>query len=291
MACGRFALALTLSIMLALASSGASAASDASDGSIESASVAEVAGDAYAEAEPRGVTVVLPREVALAAAKLAANTAAGLPPSNEAWLAFAASISASLPPELTKGPPENGTVAQMWAWWDAKGRKAPARATPAFKCLAEAFEGAPRDKKVYSQYGEDGIIETIFSCIKEKNKDYVEFGTEDASECTTRYLRTQGWTGLLMDGSHENADINLHTEYMRSENIVDLFKKYNVSHPVFDHLTADIDLNTFWVLRAILDAGYRPRSVAIEYNRNFHPNQAYTTLDMPQEVWAAVSAT
>jgi hypothetical protein len=57
---------------------------------------------------------------------------------------------------------------------------------------------------------------------------------------------------------------------MRSENIVDLFKKYNVSHPVFDHLTADIDLNTFWVLRAILDAGYRPRSVAIEYNRCTH---------------------
>lgn len=31
--------------------------------------------------------------------------------------------------------------------------------------------------------------------------------------------------GLLLDGFNENADINLHKEYMRSDNIVSLFHK------------------------------------------------------------------
>ena len=53
----------------------------------------------------------------------------------------------------------------------------------------------------------------------------------------------------MMDGSHSNATINLHTEWMLSSNIVSLFQKYKVS-TVFDHMTIDIDLNTFWVLQA-----------------------------------------
>jgi hypothetical protein len=32
-------------------------------------------------------------------------------------------------------------------------------------------------------------------------------------------------------------------------------------HVRLDHLTVDIDMNTFWVLREILQAGYRPRYV------------------------------
>jgi hypothetical protein len=46
---------------------------------------------------------------------------------------------------------------------------------------------------VYSQLGEDGILERIFECIGEGGKRYVEFGTEACSECTTRRLRERGW--------------------------------------------------------------------------------------------------
>lgn len=53
----------------------------------------------------------------------------------------------------------------------------------------------------------------------------------------------------MMDGSHSNPAINLHTEWMLSSNIVSLFRKYKVS-TAFDHMTIDIDLNSFWVLQA-----------------------------------------
>lgn len=88
-------------------------------------------------------------------------------------------------------------------------------------------------------------------------------------------------SGLLMDGFHDNPSINLHKEYMRADNIVELFQKYEVPFPHFDQLTVDIDMNTPWVLRAILAGGYRPRSVTVEYNRNFHSNDSYMVINAP----------
>ena len=51
-----------------------------------------------------------------------------------------------------------------------------------------------------------------------------------------------------MDGAYANPSMNLHREWMNSSNIVDLFRKHNVPL-TFDHMTVDIDLNTFWVLQ------------------------------------------
>lgn len=62
------------------------------------------------------------------------------------------------------------------------------------------------EKKVYSQNGEDGIIEYIFSNIGTTNKFCVEFGVGNGFECNTVYLQEEkGWKGLMMDyGSDQN---------------------------------------------------------------------------------------
>ena len=83
------------------------------------------------------------------------------------------------------------------------------------------------EKKIYSQNGEDGVLQKIFTLIGTTNKYYVEFGVEDGRECNTRILRGS-WTGLLMDGGYEDLEINLHQEFITAENVVDLFKKYDV---------------------------------------------------------------
>ena len=152
-------------------------------------------------------------------------------------------------------------------------------------CLISAFQsGEHKDRKEYSQVGEDGILESVHRCInREFGGYYVEFGTENGSECTTRYLReSKNWTGLLLDGGNSNPDINLHEELISYENIVSLFQKYKVPM-TFDHLTVDLDLGSFWLTQAILAAGYRPRTLIVEINRNFDQplEQSYTTLNLP----------
>ena len=56
------------------------------------------------------------------------------------------------------------------------------------------------EKKIYSQNGEDGIIDYIFSKIKTTNKFSVEFGVGDGFESNTAYLlEKKNWNGLMMD--------------------------------------------------------------------------------------------
>ena len=140
------------------------------------------------------------------------------------------------------------------------------------------------ERKIFSQNGEDGVIEKIFEVIKTTNKYYVEFGVENANECNTRNLRENcGWTGLLMDGGYENKEIGLYQEFITAENINELFQKYKVPQE-FDLLSIDIDYNDFYVWKS-LDEIYQPRVVIIEYNASHLPTEDKVVKYDPNAVW------
>ena len=68
------------------------------------------------------------------------------------------------------------------------------------KMNLEIFDINSHEKKIYSQNGEDGILEFIFSKIGTTNKFSVEFGVGNGFECNTVYLlEKKGWSGLMMD--------------------------------------------------------------------------------------------
>jgi hypothetical protein len=151
------------------------------------------------------------------------------------------------------------------------------------KKISKALNLSKFEKKIFSQNGEDGVIEKIFQTIGVKNKYFVEFGVEDGAECNTRYLReVLGWTGLMMDGSHENCSINLRKEFITAKNINELLKKYGV--PLgFDLLSIDIDYNDFYVWYAIKN--YRPRVVVIEFNATHLPEEDKVVIYNPNYMW------
>ena len=135
------------------------------------------------------------------------------------------------------------------------------------------------ERKVFSQNGEDGVIEYLFERLGTTDRYYVEFGTESGVEVNTRLLREQkGWSGLLMDGGNENKAINLHKAFLMPSTILELFNQFEVPKQ-FDLLSVDIDSYDLWVWRVLLIAGYRPRVVITEYNRNFMLGCYYTFPD------------
>ena len=136
------------------------------------------------------------------------------------------------------------------------------------------------EKKIYSQNGEDGILEFIFEKIGITNKFFVEFGVEDGKECNTRLLAEKGWCGLCMDAVYQSD--NIKKEFVTAENIEELFRKYNVP-TTFDLLSVDIDYNDYWVWKSIVN--YFPNVVVIEYNASYPPNESRVVPYDPHRKW------
>jgi len=134
------------------------------------------------------------------------------------------------------------------------------------------------EKSVYSQNGEDGIIEHIFSVIGTLNKYFVEFGIHP-NEGNTLYLKEKGWNGLWMD--QDGGGEVIKQEPITAGNINELFKGYKVPHE-FDLLSIDIDGNDYYVWEAIESS---PRVVVIEYNSSIPANESKTIFYDPDHVW------
>lgn len=144
----------------------------------------------------------------------------------------------------------------------------------------------PYERHVWSQHGEDGVLEAIFMQIGATHKYFVEFGAGHGGECNTAYLaRRGGWTGLLMDAveSPGESGVKVHREFITAENINALFEKYKVPSS-FDLLSIDLDGNDYWVWRSMAFS-YRPRVIVIEYNASIPPGESRVIEYDPNFSW------
>jgi hypothetical protein len=139
-------------------------------------------------------------------------------------------------------------------------------------------------KSIYSQQGQDGILEKIYDLIGTTNKFFVEFGSNGRQKGggNTAYLREFGFHGLLMDGyeapygEEQKRDYPVNIEFITAENINTLFEKYSVPEE-FDLLSIDIDGQDFHVWNALSDK-YKPRVIVIESNY-----EVYSHIDVVQK--------
>jgi hypothetical protein len=148
--------------------------------------------------------------------------------------------------------------------------------------------------KVFSQWGEDGIIQFLIDRVPIKSKIFVEFGIGSYSECNTRFLlKNNNWSGLVIDGSSQNIQRlqqdNLCWQYnLQSE--CSFITKDNINQIIIDKniigdigiLSVDIDGNDYWIWQAI-DC-IQPRIVICEYNSLFGATKKVTTLYDPRFV-------
>jgi len=149
---------------------------------------------------------------------------------------------------------------------------------------------ALHERKVHSQFGEDGLLLHLFSKIGAPNKTFIEFGIEDGTECNAANFALHfGWGGLLMDGSDALAlcarqfyhgrhgiapsHVRIHTHFITRENVNELFAQHGFRGEV-DLRSIDIDGVDDWVWDGVKVVA--PRLVIIEFNASFGPDRSVT---------------
>jgi hypothetical protein len=138
--------------------------------------------------------------------------------------------------------------------------------------------------KVFSQWGQDGIIQRLIKAVAIESNTFIEFGVQDFSESNCRYLMMKNnWSGFIIDGSSSDVsrikrsyfywkyDLNAIDAFVTRDNINNLLAKSGFGERL-GVLSIDIDGNDYWVWEAI-DA-VSPSVTIIEYNSRFGADRA-----------------
>jgi hypothetical protein len=157
---------------------------------------------------------------------------------------------------------------------------------------ARFVQGLPPDRlsdaefQVFSQFGEDGIIQFLINHVPIEHEVFIEFGVQSYAESNTRFLLVHdNWHGLIIDGGDSHIDFTqrLGLDWQYHLDAVQAFiDRDNINHLIraagiegdIGLLSVDIDGNDYWVLERI-DA-VSPRIVVVEYNSVWGPDAAVT---------------
>jgi hypothetical protein len=140
--------------------------------------------------------------------------------------------------------------------------------------------------RVFSQWGEDGIIQYLTRHINIPNRTFIEFGVEDFSESNCRFLlEKDNWQGYVLDGSDNNIrklqaspshwrhTIGAKAAFVTRENVNELLLESKF-HRHLGILSIDVDGMDYHILEAL--RGWQPRILIVEYNAVFGAERAVT---------------
>ncbi|MCF8342621.1 MAG: hypothetical protein K9I82_16720 [Chitinophagaceae bacterium] len=133
--------------------------------------------------------------------------------------------------------------------------------------------------QVFSQWGDDGIIQFLIRTAPSINHSFIEFGVENYRESNTRYLLINNlWRGLVIDGDLKNIeyikndyvswsnDLTPVHAFITRENINFLLEQNNFVGDI-GILSIDVDGNDYWIWDSI--EIINPAIVIVEYNSLF----------------------
>lgn len=139
----------------------------------------------------------------------------------------------------------------------------------------------------FSQNGEDGIIDYLSRKIKKPNRYFVEIGSSKGMENNTSWLGiARKYSGLWIEGNKAYSDLaakivsplNLGIECMCLKVTPGNVNKIRENSLFLDPdvFSLDIDGNDYYVMKAIIESGFRPKICVVEYNSAFGPEKKST---------------
>ena len=134
--------------------------------------------------------------------------------------------------------------------------------------------------KIFSQWGDDGIIQYLIRNIRIENETFIEFGVGDYEESNTRFLlMNNNWSGFILDGSQKlvkemfkrnwywRHDIHAKAAFIDKDNINALLAESGFHHIGLLHI--DLDGNDYHIFDALDLSSLNPSLVILEYNSVF----------------------
>jgi hypothetical protein len=154
-----------------------------------------------------------------------------------------------------------------------------------------------RPSQAFSQNAEDGMIAEVFRRIGTDTERFLEIGVGDGLENNTALLLLLGWRGAWIEGDPECArriragyperlrtgQLALADLFLTAENVAEVVERLGV-RPELDLLSVDLDMNTWYVWRAL--AHLRPRLAIVEYNPHLPPSVDWKVPYDPRAVWS-----
>ena len=142
--------------------------------------------------------------------------------------------------------------------------------------------------KVFSQFGDDGIIQFLIRRLNINQSSFIEFGVSDYKESNTRFLlMNNNWSGFVIDGSVDNIkmlksqyyfwkyDLQALSAFITCKNINKLISKSNFNDIGLLHI--DLDGNDYWIFKSLDLSNINPKIIIIEYNSVFGNHRFITT--------------
>ncbi len=157
-----------------------------------------------------------------------------------------------------------------------------------FRYRRDGIPLAHSEFSVFSQFGDDGIIQYVIARLKlpPDEQRFVEFGVENYRESNTRFLLlNNNWRGLVMDGSDEHVsfirrdpiywkyDLTALAHFVTRENINLILRDAGFQGRI-GILSIDVDGIDYWIWEAITMVD--PALVIVEYNSLFGGREAVT---------------
>lgn len=145
---------------------------------------------------------------------------------------------------------------------------------------------ADAELRVFSQFGDDGIIQYLIRLLDIRTTTFVEFGVENYTEANTRFLLVNdNWRGLILDANRGYMEsVRRDSIYWRHDltAAAAFIDRDNINALIADNgfrgelgiLSVDIDGNDYWVWERI-DV-VNPVVVIAEYNSVFGSRRAAT---------------
>lgn len=139
---------------------------------------------------------------------------------------------------------------------------------------------------IFSQFGEDGILQYLLKHVRVPETTFVEIGVGNYRESNTRFLvENNNWRGIAINGDDTHAryilesrlawrhDIEPVQAFVTAENVDQLISDNGFSGDI-GLLSIDVDGVDYWIWNAV--SSVTPAIVVMEFNALFGPEATVT---------------